>query len=270
MIDEAVELAKEFSTEDSGRYVNGVLAAIAAEVGPTGGAVSDGATRTPRRASTTARSTPPSAGRSRPPGRRRRSRIPGGARSTSGAAASRRRCPLRRPRPTGSSSNAWARNRSSRPRLRGGDGDRPFRRGRLRHRRRRGQRLLLRRARCRSSSTPTSQPARRPGTRAPGRRRSSTGSARACHDAGAAWGGGESPTLRASSPRTGSTSRRPSSAACRRGSSRCSARALGVGDEIVLVGSSGPPPERCLARAHGRGGAAARPRDTARLGSPLR
>jgi N utilization substance protein B len=29
VIDEAVELAKEFSTEDSGRFVNGVLAAIA-------------------------------------------------------------------------------------------------------------------------------------------------------------------------------------------------------------------------------------------------
>jgi N utilization substance protein B len=34
-IDEAVELAQEFSTEESGRYVNGVLAAIASEVGPT-------------------------------------------------------------------------------------------------------------------------------------------------------------------------------------------------------------------------------------------
>jgi len=32
VIDEAVELAKQFSTEDSGRYVNGVLAAVAAEV----------------------------------------------------------------------------------------------------------------------------------------------------------------------------------------------------------------------------------------------
>ncbi|MGH9170338.1 MAG: transcription antitermination factor NusB [Acidimicrobiales bacterium] len=30
VIDEAVELAKEYSTEDSGRFVNGVLAAIAA------------------------------------------------------------------------------------------------------------------------------------------------------------------------------------------------------------------------------------------------
>jgi N utilization substance protein B len=31
-IDEAVELAQQFSTEESGRYVNGVLAAIAAEL----------------------------------------------------------------------------------------------------------------------------------------------------------------------------------------------------------------------------------------------
>jgi len=33
-IAEAVELAKRFSTDDSGRFVNGVLAAIAAEVRP--------------------------------------------------------------------------------------------------------------------------------------------------------------------------------------------------------------------------------------------
>lgn len=32
VIDEAVELAKRFSTDDSGRFVNGVLAAIAADV----------------------------------------------------------------------------------------------------------------------------------------------------------------------------------------------------------------------------------------------
>jgi N utilization substance protein B len=32
VIDEAVELAKEYSTEDSGRFVNGVLAAVADEV----------------------------------------------------------------------------------------------------------------------------------------------------------------------------------------------------------------------------------------------
>ncbi|HEY5257467.1 MAG TPA: transcription antitermination factor NusB [Candidatus Baltobacteraceae bacterium] len=31
VINEAVELAKKFSTEDSGRYVNGVLSAVAAE-----------------------------------------------------------------------------------------------------------------------------------------------------------------------------------------------------------------------------------------------
>ena len=31
VIDEAVELAKAYSTEDSGRYVNGVLAAVASE-----------------------------------------------------------------------------------------------------------------------------------------------------------------------------------------------------------------------------------------------
>ncbi len=32
VLDEAVELAKRFSTDDSGRFVNGVLAAIAADV----------------------------------------------------------------------------------------------------------------------------------------------------------------------------------------------------------------------------------------------
>ncbi|HLI44616.1 MAG TPA: transcription antitermination factor NusB [Acidimicrobiales bacterium] len=32
VIDEAVELAKEFSTEGSGRYVNGVLSAVASEI----------------------------------------------------------------------------------------------------------------------------------------------------------------------------------------------------------------------------------------------
>ena len=32
VIDEAVELAKRFSTDDSGRFVNGVLSAVAAEV----------------------------------------------------------------------------------------------------------------------------------------------------------------------------------------------------------------------------------------------
>jgi len=34
VISEAVELAKRFSTEDSGRFVNGVLGAVAAEVRP--------------------------------------------------------------------------------------------------------------------------------------------------------------------------------------------------------------------------------------------
>jgi len=34
VISEAVELAKRYSTEDSGRFVNGALAAIAAEVRP--------------------------------------------------------------------------------------------------------------------------------------------------------------------------------------------------------------------------------------------
>jgi N utilization substance protein B len=34
VIDEAVELAKSYSTEDSGRYVNGVLSAVAAVVRP--------------------------------------------------------------------------------------------------------------------------------------------------------------------------------------------------------------------------------------------
>jgi N utilization substance protein B len=31
VINEAVELAKKFSTEDSGRYINGVLSALATE-----------------------------------------------------------------------------------------------------------------------------------------------------------------------------------------------------------------------------------------------
>lgn len=34
VLNEAVELAKRFSTDDSGRFVNGVLAAVAAEVRP--------------------------------------------------------------------------------------------------------------------------------------------------------------------------------------------------------------------------------------------
>jgi transcription antitermination protein NusB len=34
IIDEAVELAKRYSTEDSGRFVNGVLAAVAADLRP--------------------------------------------------------------------------------------------------------------------------------------------------------------------------------------------------------------------------------------------
>jgi N utilization substance protein B len=35
VIDEAVELAKRFSTDDSGRFVNGVLSAIARELRPS-------------------------------------------------------------------------------------------------------------------------------------------------------------------------------------------------------------------------------------------
>ena len=35
VISEAVELAKQYSTDDSGRFVNGVLAAVAAEVRPS-------------------------------------------------------------------------------------------------------------------------------------------------------------------------------------------------------------------------------------------
>ncbi len=34
VIDEAVELAKEYSTDESGRFVNGVLATVSAEIGP--------------------------------------------------------------------------------------------------------------------------------------------------------------------------------------------------------------------------------------------
>jgi len=36
VLNEAVELVKRFSTDDSGRFVNGVLAAIATEVRPPG------------------------------------------------------------------------------------------------------------------------------------------------------------------------------------------------------------------------------------------
>ena len=36
IVSEAVELAKQFSTEDSGRFVNGILSAIASEVRPRG------------------------------------------------------------------------------------------------------------------------------------------------------------------------------------------------------------------------------------------
>jgi N utilization substance protein B len=38
VLSEAVELAKRFSTEDSGRFVNGVLAAVVLEVRPAGSA----------------------------------------------------------------------------------------------------------------------------------------------------------------------------------------------------------------------------------------
>ena len=34
IVDEAVELAKQYSTEDSGRFVNGLLASVASEVRP--------------------------------------------------------------------------------------------------------------------------------------------------------------------------------------------------------------------------------------------
>jgi N utilization substance protein B len=34
VIDEAVELAKRYSTDDSGRFVNGVLAALARDIRP--------------------------------------------------------------------------------------------------------------------------------------------------------------------------------------------------------------------------------------------
>ena len=34
VIDEAVELAKEYSTDESGRFVNGILSTIAGDIGP--------------------------------------------------------------------------------------------------------------------------------------------------------------------------------------------------------------------------------------------
>ena len=34
VIDEAVELVKEYSTDESGRFVNGILATVSAEIGP--------------------------------------------------------------------------------------------------------------------------------------------------------------------------------------------------------------------------------------------
>jgi N utilization substance protein B len=44
VISEAVELAKEYSTDDSGRFVNGMLARIAERVRPTDGPAADPAT----------------------------------------------------------------------------------------------------------------------------------------------------------------------------------------------------------------------------------
>jgi N utilization substance protein B len=41
VLDEAVELAKTFSTEDSGRFVNGILSAIVPELRPQGGGADD-------------------------------------------------------------------------------------------------------------------------------------------------------------------------------------------------------------------------------------
>jgi transcription antitermination protein NusB len=38
VLNEAVELAKKFSTEDSGRYVNGVLARVLVVLSPARGA----------------------------------------------------------------------------------------------------------------------------------------------------------------------------------------------------------------------------------------
>ena len=35
VIDEAVELVKAYSTDESGRFVNGILSTIAAEIGPS-------------------------------------------------------------------------------------------------------------------------------------------------------------------------------------------------------------------------------------------
>jgi N utilization substance protein B len=37
VIDEAVELAKTYSTDESGRFVNGILAAITPDLRPPGG-----------------------------------------------------------------------------------------------------------------------------------------------------------------------------------------------------------------------------------------
>ena len=34
VIDEAVQLAKEYSTDESGRFVNGILSTIVADIGP--------------------------------------------------------------------------------------------------------------------------------------------------------------------------------------------------------------------------------------------
>jgi N utilization substance protein B len=45
VLNEAVELAKRFSTDDSGRFVNGVLAAIARRVRPSASEPPDGARR---------------------------------------------------------------------------------------------------------------------------------------------------------------------------------------------------------------------------------
>jgi N utilization substance protein B len=41
VIDEAVELAKTYSTEESGGFVNGILSTVVARLGGTGGAIVD-------------------------------------------------------------------------------------------------------------------------------------------------------------------------------------------------------------------------------------
>ena len=94
--------------------------------------------------------------------------------------------------------------------------------------------------RCRSSSTPTSRPAPRSGTRSAERSAALLeGWRRACVDAGCVWGGGESPSLPGLLDEREIELAGAAVGAVPDGRARSSASAWTPGDEIVLVASSG-------------------------------